>query len=153
MENFYNWLTKPVGDNDLEVWLNVNNITKEKVELYFDFSLALYKLIADTTLEDDNFRIDESDRLNHFNWCWKKNISNFEKEKIYFAFEGKHYEYFKDFFYDSFYNQTSNKLKDSIQDFLFDLFDMGKSFTKSDLDMLIEIYKLLDANVNFQNKN
>lgn len=151
MENFFKWLTKPIGDDDLEVWLNVNNITKEKVELFFDFSLGLYRLVVDTTLEDKDFKIQESDRINHYNWCWNKNIENFEKENIIFDKTGSHYTYFKDFFFDSYYNQQSDELKNSIESFLFHLFDMSKSFTKSDLDMLIEIYKTLDSNFKYQN--
>lgn len=149
MENFFSWHTKPISDDELEVLLNINNIIKEKVELYGDFSIALYRLIVDTSLEDDTFKIDDEDRLKHYNWCWKKNIDNFAKENIHFNIEGPHYEYFKEFFYDSFYNQKSHEIKESIPEFLIDIFNLNKIFTKSDLDMLVDIYKTLDTNFNY----
>jgi Fe-S-cluster containining protein len=55
MENFFNYISKPVHPDDVQVWLNINNIIPEKVELYSDFTSSLYKLILNTYLgEDDN---------------------------------------------------------------------------------------------------
>ena len=43
-----------------------------------------------------------------------------------------------------FYNQKDIKVKSSIGYFFTDLFNYDKTFTKSDLDMITTIYKLLD---------
>ena len=39
MENFFNYISKPVHPDDVQVWLDMNNIIPEKVELYADFAL------------------------------------------------------------------------------------------------------------------
>ena len=49
--------------------------------------------------------------------------------------------------HDIFYNQGEDKVKDSIGSFFTDLFNMKKTFTKSDLDMILTIYKILDKNL------
>jgi uncharacterized protein YpuA (DUF1002 family) len=72
---------------------------------------------------------------------------NFQKENINFYKKGEHFDYFKSFFDDIFYNQGEDKVKDSIGSFFTDLFNMKKTFTKSDLDMILTIYKTLDKNL------
>ena len=76
MENFFNYISKPVHPDDVQVWLNINNIIPEKVDLYSDFTSSLYKLILNTYLgEDDksnesNIKLTEEDNTKHFDWCW-----------------------------------------------------------------------------------
>jgi hypothetical protein len=41
----------------------------------------------------------------------------------------------------------SNMFKDSVPVFLNDIFNMSKPFSKSDLDMITEIYKMMEKNV------
>jgi hypothetical protein len=47
-----------------------------------------------------------------------------------------------------FYNQKNNKVRESIDSFLGDLFNRNIPFTKSDLDLYTELYKLLDKNIS-----
>jgi hypothetical protein len=153
MENFFNYISKPVHPDDVQVWLNINNIIPEKVELYSDFTSSLYKLILNTYLgEDDNsnesnIRLTEEDNTKHFDWCWKKTIENFNKENVKFYSRGEHYDHFKSFFDEVYYNQKEQKVKDQIGVFFEDLFDLKKPFTKSDIDMLTDLYKSLDKNL------
>jgi hypothetical protein len=153
MENFFNYITKPIKPDDVELWLSANNIIIEKVELFGDFCVTLTILISDTYLGDDELRgetkikLNEEENTQHFNWCWFKTIEIFNLENIIFNNEGGHYDYFQSFFNEMFYNQKENKLKTSITDFFEELFDLEKPFTKSDLDMLTNIYKLLDNNI------
>ena len=35
MENFFNYITKPINVEDVEVWLKANNIIIEKVNLFY----------------------------------------------------------------------------------------------------------------------
>lgn len=153
MENFFNYITKPVTPEDVDIWFRVNNIIPEKMELYYDFSYSLYKLITDTYLGDDTnnetkVSLSDEDKIQHFKWCWEKTIENFQKEEIEFNKDGDHYEYFSSFFIEIFYNQKEEKVKNSIGIFFKDLFDTKKPFTKSDLDMISSIYKSLDKNMN-----
>jgi hypothetical protein len=153
MENFFNYISKPVHPDDVQVWLNINNIIPEKVELYSDFTSSLYKLILNTYLgEDDNsnesnIKLTEEDNTKHFDWCWKKTIENFNKENVKFYSRGEHYDHFKSFFDEVYYNQKEQKVKDQIGVFFEDLFDLKKPFTKSDIDMLTDLYKSLDKNL------
>ena len=66
------------------------------------------------------------------------------KKSIKFDKKGEHFDYFESFFEETFYNQKDIKVKSSIGFFFTDLFSNEKTFTKSDLDMVTTIYKLLD---------
>jgi len=153
MENFFNYITKPLKPEDVDTWLRINNIIPEKLELFSDFSHSLNSLILDTYLgENDNHNetkitLSENDNLAHFDWCWNKVIDNFIKENIEFYTDGEHYEYFNSFFNEVFYNQTDTTIKTTIGSFFNDLFNLDKSFTKSDLDMITTIYKVLDKHI------
>jgi len=153
MENFFNYIAKPMSPEDVDIWFRVNNIIPEKMDLYYDFSFSLYYLILDTYLGDEKSNetkvtITDEDNVKHFEWCWDKTIDNFKKEEITFNRKGEHYDYFLSFFVEIFYNQKENKIKDSIGKFFNDLFDRKKPFTKSDLDMVSSIYKSLDKNMD-----
>ncbi len=89
----------------------------------------------------------DEDKKNHFQWCWKKTIQNFNKESIVFNEKGDHLDYFMEFFMEIFYLQKEDKIKNSIGTFFTDVFDRKKPFTKSDLDMISSIYKSLDKNM------
>lgn len=155
MDNFFNYVTKPLNPEDVDVWFRANNIIPEKLELYSDFSLTLYHIIKETYLGDEDSQsnetktvMDHEDNSKHFLWCWNKTIENFEKEEIKFNQQGDHFEYFKDFFNQIFYEQKEKKIKESIEIFFNETFDINRPFTKSDLDMISTIYKNLDRNLN-----
>jgi hypothetical protein len=76
-----------------------------------------------------------------------KVIDNFGKENINFNKKGDHFDYFYSFFSEIFYLQVEDKVKNSINSFFTDLFNTKKTFTKSDLDMVLTIYKILDKNL------
>ena len=154
MENFYSWMMKPVNHDDVEVWFNVNNMIYEKRQLFSDFTFSLYHLISSTYLGDDldntsetKLVLSQEDKLKHFDWCWKKTLDNFTKENIRFNVKGEHREYYEKFFMDLFYNAENKTISENIVNFFQELFDEEKMFTKSDLDMLTEIYKLLNKNI------
>jgi hypothetical protein len=153
VENFFNYITKPLNPEDVDVWFRVNNIVYEKLELFSDFSHSLNIIIVNTylgentTSNETKIIMSDDDNLKHFNWCWNKVIGDFKKENINFNFKGEHYNYFESFFKDIFYNQSDDKIKKSIGNFFSDLFDIKKPFTKSDLDMISTIYKTLDRNL------
>lgn len=152
MENLFNYISKQVDPEEVDIWFKINNIIPEKLELYYDFCHSLYLLIISTYLGDDdnketNIQMTEEDNLKHFVWCWNKNIENFSKENILFELEGDHFKYFYTFFLDIFYNQKEKKIKSSIEFFFHDLFSREKPFTQIDLDLIYNIYKSLDKNL------
>ena len=99
MENFFNWMTKPMMNDEVEVWFNMNNIIPEKGELYYDFCLSLFGLIKvtylgeETTHNETKISLTEEDKLKHFEWCWNATVENFRKENI--KFNVKEFTFFK----------------------------------------------------------
>ena len=151
MENFFNWMSQPVPKEDVIIWFNVHNLSYEKIELYGDFFKSLNHIVMDTYLGDSGpdtrIVMSKEDNILHFEWCWDKVILDFQKEQFYFKSEGPHKDYFKSFFLDTFYNTTEKNLKIAIPEFLEDVFNVDKSFTKSDLDILTEVYHLMEKNI------
>lgn len=152
MENFFDYITKPVPKDEVEVWFNVNNMISEKGELFFDFCYSLYTLMVNTYLGDigsneTKIQMDNDDMIKHFEWCWNKTIENFKKENLNYNKDGEHFEYFKTFFFDVFYLQKNDDIKNTIHKFIIDLFEKNKIFTRSDLDLYTQVYKLLDKNL------
>ena len=153
MDNLLNYITKNLDPEQVDVWFRVNNIIPEKMELYYDLSYSLYLLIKTTYLGDENdsfetkVKMEDSDNVNHFNWCWNKTIENFKKENIFFEVEGDHYDYFLSLFSEIYYTQTKDNIRDSIDVFFNDLFNREKPFTQVDLDLIYNIYKSLDKNL------
>ncbi len=153
MENFFNWIVKPIPKDEVTIWFNIHNMSYEKIELYGDIFMTLHYLIVDTYMDNDSIEtkiiITNKDNENHFNWCWNKMIEMFESENIQIIKSGKHKDYFKSFYMDTFYNVQNKVHKDSIHTFLTNTFNVNQTFTKSDLDILTEIYKLLDNNIEY----
>ena len=123
----------------------------EKIELYGDITKSLNQIIADTYLGDNNSEtkivLSEEDKQLHFDWCWDKMVENFRKENIIIKHGGEHKDYFKSFFTDTFYSQTKETLRGTIGKFLGEIFDTDMSYSKSDLDLLTELYKLMEKNI------
>ena len=154
MENFISRAMRPVNHEDVETWFNINNMIFEKRQLFSDFTFCLFDLISETYLGDDDdspsetrLIMNQDEKLLHFDWCWKKTIENFGKENIRFHIEGEHKDYYQTFFMDLFYNADDKVISNNIINFFKVLFDENKIFTKSDLDMMTDIYKLLNKNL------
>jgi len=154
MENFINWISKPLNPEDVVLWFNVNNIIVEKLDLFFDFTVSLTSLILETYLGGFDYKtettiiLNDDEKNKHFEWCWNKVIENFKKEKIIFNLDGEHREYFYSFFIEAFYTQKNDVVRNSIDKFYNNIFNISGQYTKSDLDMLTELYKKLDKNLN-----
>lgn len=151
MENFFKWMSQPIPQEDVIIWFNVHNLNYEKIELYGDFFKSLFRIVSDTYLgyDGNETRIDlsENDKSSHFDWCWNKLIEDQKKENLNFKNEGQHKDYFKNFFMDTFYDSKEKNLKDSIRYFLDDVFNIDTNFTKSDLEILTEIYHLMEKSI------
>jgi hypothetical protein len=91
--------------------------------------------------------LSQEDKELHFEWCWNRMVENFSKENINIKQSGDHKDYLKSFYMDTFYNQPEKSVKESIPVFLDEIFDIFKPFSKSDLDMITEMYKLMEKNV------
>jgi hypothetical protein len=144
-------MSKPIPKDEVIIWFNVHNMNYEKIELYGDMFKSLNYVIIDTYMGDETnetrISLSNEDKELHFEWCWNKTLEDFRKENIIIKHGGEHKEYFKSFFFDTFYNQSEKNVKESIPNFLFEVFDVEKPFTKSDLDILTELYKLMEKNI------
>ena len=151
MENFFRWMSNPISKEEVLIWFNIHNLNYEKIELYGDIFKSLNHVIVDTYLGDESAETQISlsfeEKIAHFNWCWNKMVEDFAKEKIRIKKEGEHKNYFESFFMDSFYSPKEKNIKESIPVFLDEIFDFDRPFTKSDLDLLTELYKLMDKNM------
>lgn len=151
MENFFKWMSKPIPYEDVIVWFSVQNMIPEKIELYGDIFKSIFQIISDTYLGDEGsetkINLSYEDKEKHFDWCWKKLIDSFGKESIIIKTEGVHRDYFWEFFKDTYYNQQNESVRKTIPQFISELFDMKKSFTKSDLDIITEFYKAMEKNI------
>jgi len=153
MDNFFNYITKNLDPDEVDIWFRVNNIIPDKMELYYDLSYSLFLLIKKTYLGDDQSnnetKVDMTDEDNqkHFDWCWNKTLENFKKESITFQNEGEHYDYFFSLFNELYYKQSKEVIRNSIDTFFNDLFNREKPFTQVDLDLIYNIYKTLDKNL------
>jgi hypothetical protein len=144
-------MSKPIPQDEVIIWFNVHNMNYERIELYGDIFKSLNYIIIDTYMGEETnetkISLSQEDKESHFEWCWNKMIEDFRRENIIIKHGGEHKEYFRSFFFDTFYNQSERNVKDSIPNFLVEVFDVEKPFSKSDLDILTELYKLMEKNI------
>lgn len=143
-EGYLEFIASEDFRNQAEIWYKAYNIIHEKTELFHDFVISLYEIIDETYLGPDVL-LTQQDQKNHFNWCWNKLLTTFAKESIYFKETGQHRDYLWNFFYEAYYlnDTTQNRIKEYFQK----LFQFDYKKTRSELDMLTEIYKILETNL------
>lgn len=154
MDQFFNWLTKPMSYEEIDAWYKANNIIPEMSDLFRDFCISLLKLVQSTYLGDTpedlketKIGLTQEDKDSHFKWCWDRTIKNFEKENINFINSEDAFQYFKSFYMDVYYNQQHDAVKQSLDDFFSLLFTRKNRHSKSDIEMFTEIYKLLEKSL------
>jgi hypothetical protein len=149
MENKESYLDFVSSENykqQIDVWYRAYNISREKTELFYDFLISLHDLIDETYLGADVIMTSE-DQINHFTWCWDKTIESFNKEKISFKERGNAYKYLWNFYSEAYYYTKNSESIIRIPEYFYILFDFVHKKTRSELDMLTELYKLLDQNL------
>lgn len=143
-EGYLEFIASENFRNQAEVWYKAYNIIHEKTELFYDFVISLYDVIDETYLGPDVV-ITETQQKQHFEWCWKKVLHSFEKESIHFRESGQHHDYMWNFFNEAYYmNDTT---QNRIREYFTKLFKFDYRKTRSELDMLTEIYKILESNI------
>lgn len=143
-----NYINTPLSKESISLLYTTHNIKYEKCELFNDFIQSLIILIFDTYMGDDI--TDKSEQINHFKWCWNKNIENFKKEGIGIA-DIKLYNYFLEFMLEVYYpirkKEENEKAHSNILKLWAYIFDYTNNKSKSDMDTFIEVYKLLESSV------
>lgn len=145
---FMNYITTPLTYEQMHLLYRANNIKYERCNLYYDFIVSLNKIINDTYLGSDYIN-SEKEVVQHFNWCIDKVINNFKEENIIFEDTIGVKEYFY-FFYNEIFYKSEDRL--NILNKLNDLgnisFNYHRLKSRSDIDIFIELYKLLDKSLN-----
>jgi len=153
MENFFKYISQPASKEDIDDWLKANNIIPERVELFYDFIISLNDIINKTYLggedEDTEIKIQmtENDLRGHFDWCVQKVVKDFNKESVYFRPENDYLDFMFSFYKETYYNQPQDMIRNSLGKFFEDLFNLETMVTRSDLDMIITIYRGLNKNM------
>ena len=149
MENKKNYLEFESSESykqQIDVWYRSYNISREKLNLFHDFVTSVHDMIDSTFLGSDVMD-KEVDQKNHFTWVWDRVIENFTKEKIYFKNRGIHYEYFWNFYLEAYYYVEIDGDITKIPEYFVKIFDFDHKKSSSELEILTEIYKILDQNL------
>jgi hypothetical protein len=145
-EGYLEFIASESYRHQIDIWYKTYNISREKTELFYDFLQSLYDLVEQTYLGSDVMS-EETHQKSHFIWCWDKTIESFEKEKIYIKSRGGHFDYFWNFFLEAYYYPKIDKRIIKITEYFSKLFDFKHKKTRSELDILTEVYKLLEQNL------
>ena len=149
---FIKYITTPLISEEMHLLYKANNIKYDKCELYYDFILTLNKLVSETFLGDDVINSEENIK-NHFNWCIEKIFDNFKKENIIFDEIDELKNYFYNFYIELFYNiNNKNGVIEKLNKLSTLSFDYGRIKTRSDMDVLLELYRLFEKSLNFKLK-
>ena len=143
---FVNYIMDPLSYEQMQLLYRANNIKYDKVNLYYDFITSLNKLVDKTYLGDEYISTEE-EMLGHFNWCFDKIIENFDKENIKFKNDNDLRSYFK-YYYEHLYYNDSEKSLEKIDDLPKYSFEYYRLKSMSDLDILVELYKLFERSLN-----
>jgi hypothetical protein len=145
-EGYLEFVSSESYKHQLDVWYKTYNISLEKTQLFYDFASTLHQIIESTFLGIDVINT-EIDQKNHFTWCWDKLLENFTKEKIQFKERGSCYHYFWNFYLEAFYFTKMEDKTVRIDEYFYKLFSFTHRKTRSELDMLTEVYKMLEQNL------
>lgn len=146
---FMKYISTPLTDDSITILYTANNIKFDRVTLYLDFILSFLHISFDTYLGDDIMT--QEDQINHFNWCWDKNLKNFKIENIHFKDNLELRNYFKEFMVEIYYNldgkDGNNNVNDNIISLWKHIFNYKGVKSRADVDSFIDIYNIFDKSL------
>jgi len=142
--SFLAYVKTPMSRENIELLYDANNVKFEKCELYGDFVQSLLLLVFNTYMGAENTNLEN--QFKHFEWCWNKNIKNFEEEGIFFN-NKKLYNYFLAFVFEMFYSVETDADEKGMLRAWNDIFNYNSIKTNSDVDMMIEIYQIFEQSL------
>ena len=146
---FMNYISTPLTDDSITILYTANNVKFDRVRLYLDFILSFLHLSFDTYLGDDIMTLD--DQINHFNWCWDKNLENFKKENIDFNDNLELRTYFKEFMVEIYYSldgkENNKNVTENITNLWKHIFNYKGVKSRADVDSFIDIYNIFDKSL------
>ena len=147
---FINYMVNPLGYEQMHLLYKANDIKYDRCNLYYDFIKSLNKTLIDTYLGLE-YISSEKQILEHFLWCFNKVKTNFKEEKIIFDNTEKLVEYFF-YFYDELFYKDVNKSLEKIDKLAELSFDFNRIKSRSDIDIMIELYKMFEKSLYFKTK-
>jgi hypothetical protein len=149
---FLRYISTPLTKEEMTLLYKANNVKYDKCELYYDFIKTLNILVADTYLGDDVINTDE-DKKKHYLWCFSKVITDFKEQDIVFDDISDLRSYFYHFYNELFYpSEEKENVLTKLNNLPNMSFDYSRIKTRSDMDVLIELYKLFEKSLNFKLK-
>jgi hypothetical protein len=145
-----NYITNPLTSDQMNLLYKANDIKFDRCNLYYDFIKSLNKVIVDTYLGSEYISTDREVK-EHYLWCFNKVVSNFKEEQILFDDVDKLKEYFF-YFYDELFYKDSDKLLNKLDNLAEFSFDFHRIKSRSDIDIMIELYKLFEKSIYFKTK-
>jgi hypothetical protein len=141
-----NNITECLKTHEIVREYKVNNINKNRLDLYKDFIINLCYYVVDTYFGDEYIKTNKQ-KKEHFTWCFDKICNDFMEEDINFKSNIELYDYFFEYFKATMYDNDVFELEFFI-DYWEQTLEYSFEKTKSDLDGLIEIYKIFDKSIN-----
>jgi hypothetical protein len=149
---FLRYIGTPLTKEEMTLLYKANNVKYDKCELYYDFIKTLNLLVVDTYLGDDVIKSDE-DKKKHFLWCFSKVIEDFKEENIIFESVSDLRTYFFHFYNELFYpDEEKEKVITKLNNLPNASFNYNRIKTRSDMDLLIDLYKIFEKSLNFKLK-
>jgi hypothetical protein len=149
---FIKYITTPLTYEEMHILYRANNVKYDKCELYYDFIKSLNKLVVNTYLGDDMIDDDEKKR-NHYDWCVEKVFKGFREERIIFNDTQNLKEYFYNYYLELFYNvNDKTDTLNTLDRLPYYSFSYERIKTRSDMDVLIELYKLFEKSLSYKLK-
>jgi hypothetical protein len=142
---FMSYMIDPLTHDEMNLLYKANDIKYEKCGLYYDFIKSLNRMIVDTYMGDDCVLTKEQ-RLGHFNWCFQTVKDNFKKENIIFGNLDKLKDYFFNYHNELYYKEEDKSLYkiDALPELSFVFYKLK---SRSDVDVLIDIYRLFEKSL------
>ncbi len=149
---FLRYISTPLTKEEMTLLYKANNVKYDKCELYYDFIKTLNLTVVDTYLGDDVI-VDDADIKKHFLWCFNKVIGDFKQEGIIFESLMELKTYFFHFYNELFYpSEEKENIINKLNNLPNMSFNYNRVKTRSDMDLLIELYKLFEKSLNFKLK-
>jgi hypothetical protein len=122
-----------------------NNINKNRLDLYRDFIIILCYNLVETYLGEEYIKTNKH-KKEHFTWSFNKVCNSFIDEGFDFSKNKELYDYFYEYFRTTMYENDFFEL-DFLLSYWEDTLELSYDKTKSDLEGMIEIYKIFDKTI------
>jgi hypothetical protein len=143
------YIKKPLSIESIDLLYRANNVRYENTLVYSDFTISLVTLVLTTYLGDEF--TDKENQIKHFDWCWNKILTRFQKEQIDLKVTSEiklyYYDFMKDAFYQNAEKEDSTKLGDSIIKYWKEIFTIQSVKTRAEVDVFLEIYNLFTSQI------